>query len=88
MTPEEGRKRNERFAKTIALLEWYGINPKQVAEEGFDINGYSEFVLDENGKHVFSEDGTKVAVLRHEWPSPAVALELVEQFIQDRTGLS
>lgn len=72
-----------RYPKTVALMEEMGIDVLRVAENEFDTTGYWELALDENGNRILGKDGG-IAATRRQWPSPADALRVVDQFVQER----
>ena len=78
MTQEE----HTRYPQTVAVMREMGIDVKLVAENDFDITGYWELVLDNDGNRTWDSNGNFV-VVRHEWPSPADALRAVEQFTKE-----
>ena len=79
---ETAREEYTRYPKTVAIMRELGITVELVAENEFAITGYWELVLDKDGNRQANDDGS-LMVVRHEWPSPADALRVVEAFTQE-----
>lgn len=71
------------YPKTIALMRELGVDPIGIAENEFDTSGYWEIITDNDGKHILDRNGDAIAI-RHRWPSPEIALRVVDQFVKER----
>lgn len=73
------------YPKTCALLKRNGIDPSDIAIEGFSDAGYFTFELDADRKKISQRGVIKKEF--HQWPNIELARRVMETFITEGVSL-